>query len=429
MKQLLCVTGCLAVIVLAGCVPSPAAWSPDSAQVAFVTTAPPPDGGLWIGDVAAETCRQAYRSGRTLSGPAWSPDGKLLAVCEAPEKGTAPVALVIAGGEGEPKRIELADVPMTTGDDGHGSLALLQYPVSWRPDGGAIGMTVPAGEDGCTVSVVGSAGGKLLWRKPGLAYCSWSPDGKSVASLRYGDDEMDVVLTPADGGETKLVCRLKGKGEGGFPRQAPVWSPDGKRLCVTAANVQGAKGTAVWVVDVAKRWADCISDGDVAGSASWTGDGKRVVCALVLADDWEDGPDHPDIVAIDPETHNRTVLVAGRIGRSGAMATSCSPDGKWIAWWSRPCRIEKDGPGSYIVRLVGADGKAEKAFYTSDARMLAMVEGVVKEARGEKEAGRKSALCKLAGQMLDEIPKRFPRTELRERIEDARDEIAEIAGR
>src|SRR3954453_7265619 len=157
----------------------------------------------------------------------------------------------------------------------------------------------------------------------------WSPDGRTLAFLsdrghvlrsgggadeprdpqrqagKSSDDATQVWLLPMDGGEAAQLTRLPASvGE-------LVWSPDGKRLCVTSwatsttkprrtrepgtppdgdarlidrlqymANGDGYtldKAPKLWVIDVADGSAKRITAGPVSDEQrAWSPDGKRI---------------------------------------------------------------------------------------------------------------------------------------------------------
>lgn len=80
-------------------------------------------------------------------------------------------------------------------------------------------------------------GGSGLWPR-------WSPDGKqllflSKRTMREGEKGNELWIAPTDGGEPRLVLRLKGGID------APRWMPDGNRIVFLSAVGEEEKGVKV----------------------------------------------------------------------------------------------------------------------------------------------------------------------------------------
>ncbi|MBM3810810.1 MAG: hypothetical protein FJW20_04165 [Acidimicrobiia bacterium] len=69
--------------------------------------------------------------------------------------------------------------------------------------------------------------------QPGFAWYSpsWSPDGASIAGIRFGPTSGDIVILPVNGGPTRTVAPILPT-RFGLPHFHLDWSPDGKMLAV-----------------------------------------------------------------------------------------------------------------------------------------------------------------------------------------------------
>lgn len=68
---------------------------------------------------------------------------------------------------------------------------------------------------------------------------AWSPDGTSVAYVRWDGEEGHILRVPADGGEPEVLT-----GEAAY-YQEPAWSPDGERIVAIRSDARNLR----WAVD------------------------------------------------------------------------------------------------------------------------------------------------------------------------------------
>lgn len=202
-----------------------AAYSPDGTLVAFSR-----NGELWLANADGSGQRRLTTTPKVAEwGPAWSPDGKLLAYTALVD-GARQIRLFrlptgpsvrVAGGTGEDWSPAIA---------GNGALAF----VSTR--GGTPAVYV-AGENG--------AGARLFDAVPpeapptDLRDLAWSPDGRRLAyTVQNGDGTTTVDV---DDGTTTVAIAAGA--------QHPVWSPGGERIAYDdghgALSSAAADGTDV----------------------------------------------------------------------------------------------------------------------------------------------------------------------------------------
>jgi len=178
-------------------------WSPDSKQVAFLSSR---DGKpqIYVISPRGGEARQLTSGEHGLVSFRWSPDGKQIAfAATAPESKAR-----------KDRKERLGEFEIITGD--------YQMVHLWTLDVGAAGAKPVALTEGDGFSVA-------AWR--------WSPDGKQIAfaatrdpDLSSGETSEIYVVRTAD----KFVRKLT---DGGGPHRGPVWSPDGEQIAfVTAAG-------------------------------------------------------------------------------------------------------------------------------------------------------------------------------------------------
>ena len=221
---------------------------------------------------------------------------------------------------------------------------------------------------------------KKLTKSPGQdRFPCWSPDGKSIAFIRYAP--MNICIVPAEGGEVrqltseshrvlwstiawspdgKLMAYFSGKNinviptEGGEPRVVVkvadvsahselAWSPDGSKL------VYSTKGS-IWVVSVDGGEPEEIKTGLNAKVThlSWSPDGKKL--AFTAITDGEKDfylmenflPETP--VKVSEPMHTPTLRQIEVRGR-GTRHSSPSFDGKYMS------DVDRD-TGNLVIRNI-----------------------------------------------------------------------------
>lgn len=208
------------------------AWSPQGRRLAVVRSGP--DGrGLWTVAHDGLGARQVTASATGAADPAWSPTGGEIAFAEGPP-GRRDVRSVTADG-GAVRT--LAATPADEREPAWSAQDRVAYVVRSRRTGDDL-MTVPG------------AGGKArrLTRMRGQERSpSWSPDGRRVAFVRQGA----IWTVRSDGRRARRLVRLRSGSA-----SAPAWSPDGRRI-VFAAGRPGAR--RVYSVTAAGRGLRAVS--------------------------------------------------------------------------------------------------------------------------------------------------------------------------
>jgi Tol biopolymer transport system component len=217
-------------------------WSPDGETIAFVRIAgkdggsDPLDGIYWI-DGTGSGIKKVFGGGVY---PAWSPDGRMIAVW-----GDTGISIFDVKGNDRPRFFNV-------------KAGLVTYPggLSWSPNGLAFaftGMSVAdyrARPEGLWwhAYVVDADGENLRRLSSNQAFDegapAWSPDGGRIAFWRAGTG---LVVADDDGGDQRVAAKTESS-----MYWASAWSPDGAwiafakdgQLLAVAANGSGA---LVWL--------------------------------------------------------------------------------------------------------------------------------------------------------------------------------------
>jgi dipeptidyl aminopeptidase/acylaminoacyl peptidase len=234
------------------------AWSPDSRQLAFVSNAQTPDQlQLYVAKVAGGEARKLTDLTGALDAPAWSPDGKTLALLfteNAPRKPgplePMPLPSGVIGGKIYEQRLTTVDVG--TGRSRQVSPAdLYVYEYDWSPDSKQFAVTASHGAGDAnwwTAQIytlqADSGEVKSLYKPPQqIAAPKWSPDGASIAFIGglmsdEGSVGGDAFLIPAAGGDVRnLTPGLKAS------VSSLVWRPGGSEILLME-SLDGASGIA-----------------------------------------------------------------------------------------------------------------------------------------------------------------------------------------
>lgn len=239
----------------------------------------------------------------------------------------------------------------------------------------------------------------------------WSPDGRHIAFQRVdpngcgsGCETDDIWVVTSDGKRLTRVahdpdgkgCFSKGHGAGGICRNAPGWSPDGKRIAFTCELQPMGQRTCVINADGTglHELAQSPGAGEEDTWPQWSPDGRRLVVQRSLDDrravfvidadgknprrltpwslrggepDWspdgsrivftsnEDGPANvsANLYTVRPDGTGRTKLTHAIGGHVQYLSASFSPDGKWLTVARTPGSGKKGNADVYVMHADG----------------------------------------------------------------------------
>jgi Tol biopolymer transport system component len=282
-------------------------WSPDGKSLAVVDRASPQDplSILLISVESGEKRPLSFHAGEWLAGPAFSPDGRMLAFAAGPEFLATDVFVMPAEG-GEAKRLtfdrlflrRLAWTPdgrdiIFSSDRAGGIYRLWRVAASGSPPELVSG----AGED-ASMSAVSRKGNRLayihekvdtnIWRIPGPASTvkaaaplklisstredvspQYSPDTEHIAFASDRTGSMEIYVSESDGSNPVQLTSF-----GGADTGTPRWSPDGQWIAFDSR----AKGQPdIYVISAQGGEPHRLTSGSSASYVpSWSRDGRWV---------------------------------------------------------------------------------------------------------------------------------------------------------
>jgi len=132
-------------------------------------------------------------------------------------------------------------------------LAGKEFQPALSPDGAAVAFvwqqedTRPAGIWLQTAGV--SSPRRLTPEGPAWSSPAWSPDGRSIACLRFGGSSAEIVIFPAAGGPERVLASILPT-RFGLAHHHLDWSPNGKTLAVDD-SISLSQPLSIFLVDVA----------------------------------------------------------------------------------------------------------------------------------------------------------------------------------
>jgi len=247
-----------------------AGWTPDNKIGVLLTN--PEHRAIYTVPASGGNATQVTPQG-DYTMPRWSPDGKRIYLRCSP-----PIASVPSeGGEISISHID-AD-------------SMIAGPLQWggnvvSPDGKKIVFCSSKKDNKpyssthiYTIPVEGGEPKQLTIRPGWDRFPCWSPDGKSIAFIRYSDASWikkkqdyinNICIVRPEGGEVRQLTSESDK----VARATIAWSPDGKSIAyysedktIRVIPVQGGEPRVVVKVDKVNEWYDELS---------WSRDGKKI---------------------------------------------------------------------------------------------------------------------------------------------------------
>ena len=270
------------------------AWSPDSRQLAFLSNAQTSDQvQLYVANVTGGEARKLTDLKGSMNSPAWSPDGKTLALLFTENAPRLPGPLEpmpppsgVIGGKIYEQRLTTVDVA-TRATRQISPADMYVYEYDWSPDGRKIAAVAAhgAGDGNWYVAEIYTlavdSGEMKSIHKPSLQVASprWSPDGSSIAFIAglmsdEGSTGGDLFLTPAAGGPVRNLTPGIRASVSGF-----AWRKGGEILLLE--SVDGSSALAALNVgsgEVTHLWSrpETLSLGWSNSGLSLASDGKTL---------------------------------------------------------------------------------------------------------------------------------------------------------
>jgi dipeptidyl aminopeptidase/acylaminoacyl peptidase len=258
-------------------------WSPDSKQLAFLSdVAGDKQSELYVADFNDGAARKLTSLKGFLADPAWSPDGKTLAILFTENAPRAAGPLMPMTPETGVVDNKIFEQRLTVVEVASGTVRQLSppdmyvYEYSWSPDSKNFALTAAqgAGDSNWYVAQIyrlSLAEGALQsvykphWQ---IAVPRWSPDGKSIAFIEglmsdEGSTGGDILVAPANGGSARNVT----PGIAASPN-ALYWAAPDKILFTE--NIDGQSGISKLNLNTGK--VDQLWSGPETVTASFSAD-------------------------------------------------------------------------------------------------------------------------------------------------------------
>lgn len=184
--------------------------------------------------------------------PSWSPDGRWVAFSRAePDPNAPPPSVNIVSADGS----------------GRKELSLGAMP-DWSPDSGRIAFVSEAGGDGTgKISVMRSDGSgtrQFADTPTSDSEPRWSPDGRRIAVSAYGEiSNDDIAVIDVRSGRFRRLTHVSGY------EHSPAWSPDGRRIAYV-------KDGAIHVMRADGSGNRALTRGRKDTAPAWSPDGRRL---------------------------------------------------------------------------------------------------------------------------------------------------------
>jgi len=287
----------------------------------------------------------ALYSTRLIGGSAWSPDGAQVAFVSN-ISGRNNLWTIPAGG-GWPTQLTISDQR--------------QASPAWSPDGKWIAfMSDKNGNELWDIFLVSPQSGEVtnLTATPESAEeaPAWSPDSTLVAYMTKAKTSPSFEIEIIDIA-TRMPTRITKNTPPQLGNVSPLWSPDGKAIAYTQENASG-KDSNVFLYDLAAGSAINLTphSGDQTFSAAaFSPDGKTLLVTSNAGEGAAHGYDN--VALLDIASKKLTWITADRWE---ILANSFSPDGQSVVWSAnvdgREALYSRAVAGGAIQRLPVAEG-------------------------------------------------------------------------
>lgn len=260
-------------------------------------------------------------------GPAWSPDGKLLAYVSDLDQ--TPRIYVWSPQQEEG--------PLALTSDKFEQFSTQGRPLSWSPDGRELAFVARA--EGRTSLYLLEVETRR-WQRHDLALedlssPDWSPDGTRLALVGVSGGVSDIYLWERGTGRLWPLTHDR------RPDTTPSWSPDGREVAYATELGEHWQVAVARVADPAAepRWLTQAEADHI--QPDWTPDGRLLFCS--------DRSGVYDCYRLDPA--QGTAVPLTRV-RTGALQPSLSPDGKRLAFSG----YQKGSWDVYLMSYAAAPG-------------------------------------------------------------------------
>jgi Tol biopolymer transport system component len=296
------------------------------------------DGNVYVAD--ADGSRERRVAARAHS-PAWSPDGRQLAVVVPDDLGRDELAVVDADGRNL-RVIRYAGDP-TCGVDSP----------AWSPDGSRIAFVQRHRQDGAVAQP--TAPDASCRPEPASQTTTWLDWSELLSVKPDGSDERVIFSTNLDYTES------------------PSWSPDGSRIVFARSSSGGARPQwALYVVNADGSSPVNITsgDGDIRANAfdpAWSPTGEWIAFTTSFAGDVPAcGGSSSRISLISPDGRLHPKVTDGMAGCDSEPAWA--PDGSWLAF-TRRHETSRGSGEIWIKTSVNIDGAERRIGRGADAAL------------------------------------------------------------
>ena len=175
---------------------------------------------------------------------------------------------------------------------------------------------------------------------------AWSPDGRRIAfTCELQPKGQRTCVINADGTELRELAQTPGAAE---EDTWPQWSPDGRRIVVQRSL---GDRRAVFVINAEGRNPRRLTPWSLrGGEPDWSPDGSRIVFTSN-----EDGPSKvsANLYTVRPDGTGLAQLTHASGGHVQYLSASFSPDGRWLTVSRTPGSGKNGNADVYVMHVDG----------------------------------------------------------------------------